>query len=181
METLDLKHCPICNLDLAISEFGTCRARKDGKNLYCRVCINRKVAASRIAFKEYKANRKNRLERQRELLESITESESVPVIAFMKLAPVERVREAIRKGAKTQSEIARDTRLGKDEICDAIANLLLWTKEIKSRVVDDVRIYEINEEAKPERKANVIAPSLWTVANQIGPVVKGERRVRAVA
>lgn len=62
-----------------------------------------------------------------------------------KLTPVERVREAIKKGARTQKEIAQETRLGKDEIGDAIANLLLWTREIKTRVVDNMRVYFINE------------------------------------
>src|SRR5207237_1817130 len=62
-----------------------------------------------------------------------------------KLSPVERVREAIRKGARTQKEIAHETRLGKDEIGDAIANLLLWTREIKTQIVDNTRLYFINE------------------------------------
>ena len=62
-----------------------------------------------------------------------------------KLSPVDRVREAIRKGARTQREIAQETRLGKDEIGDAIANLLLWTREIKTEVVDNTRVYLINE------------------------------------
>lgn len=66
-----------------------------------------------------------------------------------KLTPAERVREAIRKGARTQREIAQETRLGKDEIGDAIANLLLWTREIKTQVVDNMRVYFINESAEP--------------------------------
>ena len=61
------------------------------------------------------------------------------------MSPVERVREAIRKGARTQKEIAQETKLGKDEIGDALANLLLWTREIKTQMVDNTRFYFINE------------------------------------
>jgi hypothetical protein len=64
-----------------------------------------------------------------------------------KLSPVERVRDAIRKGARTQREIAQETKLGKDEIGDALANLLLWTREIRTQVVDSTRLYFLNESA----------------------------------
>src|SRR4029078_11755299 len=47
------KHCPICTNDLPISEFGICRARKDGRNLYCKSCIRHKVTQSRRALKVY--------------------------------------------------------------------------------------------------------------------------------
>jgi len=62
-----------------------------------------------------------------------------------KLSPVERVREAIRRGSRTQREIAQETRLGKDEIGDALANLLLWTREIRTEMVDNTRLYYMNE------------------------------------
>ena len=53
-----LKNCPICTNELPISEFGICRARKDGRNLYCKSCIRQKVTQSRRALKEYKTARK---------------------------------------------------------------------------------------------------------------------------
>jgi hypothetical protein len=62
-----------------------------------------------------------------------------------KLSPIERVRDAIRRGAKTQKEIAQETKLGKDEIGDALANLLLWTREIRTQVHDNTRLYFLNE------------------------------------
>jgi len=62
-----------------------------------------------------------------------------------KMSPVERVREAIRKGARTQKEIAQETKLGKDEIGDALANLLLWTREIRTEIIDSNRMYFISE------------------------------------
>jgi hypothetical protein len=61
-----------------------------------------------------------------------------------KLSPIERVREAIKKNARTQKEIAQETKLGKDEIGDALANLLLWTHEIRTEVINNTRMYFIN-------------------------------------
>jgi hypothetical protein len=73
-------------------------------------------------------------------------SQTVPYSRFIsRLSPAERVREAIRKGSRTQKEIAQETKLGKDEIGDALANLLLWTCEIRTEVVDNTRLYFLNE------------------------------------
>jgi hypothetical protein len=63
----DVKHCPICTNDLPISEFGICRARKDGRNLYCKSCIRHKVTQSRRALKEYKTARKKYISQQVEI------------------------------------------------------------------------------------------------------------------
>ena len=65
-----------------------------------------------------------------------------------KLSPIERVRDAIRRGSRTQREIAQETKLGKDEIGDALANLLLWTHEIRTQVVDNTRLYFLNDAAE---------------------------------
>jgi hypothetical protein len=87
------------------------------------------------------------------------------------------VREAIRKGARTQKEIAQETRLGKDEIGDAIANLLLWTREIKTQIVDNNRLYFINESTElpiheealniPRRKGDI--PSSFSAVQGLMP------------
>lgn len=155
MEELDVagKSCPICSQQLPLSEFGVCRARKDGRNLYCKSCIRKKVTNSRRALKEYRSARK-RYVSQPLADDSGTSSpagDSPSAGSYTRLlsrlSPVERVREAIRKGARTQKEIAQETRLGKDEIGDALANLLLWTREIKTQVIDNNRHYFINESA----------------------------------
>ncbi len=52
------QNCPICSQQLPLSEFGVCRARKDGRNLYCKSCIRKKVTESRRALKEYRSARK---------------------------------------------------------------------------------------------------------------------------
>src|SRR6185295_13207981 len=104
---------------------------------------------SRRALKEYKSARKKYIARQVELSELVHADHSASIAytakSVSKLSPVERVREAIRKGARTQREIAQETRLSKDEIGEAIANLLLWKREIKTQVVDNMRVYFINE------------------------------------
>src|ERR671929_2109494 len=97
-----IKHCPICSNDLPISEFGICRARKDGRNLYCKSCIRHKVTQSRRALKEYKSARKKYIAQQVEMAELLSGDSSsnghYPAKAMSKLSPVERVRDAIRKG-----------------------------------------------------------------------------------
>ena len=146
-----VKHCPICSKDLPIAEFGICRARKDGRNLYCKSCIRHKVTQSRRALKEYKTARKKYISQQVEIAELLSESTGsglYPAKAMSKLSPVERVRDAIRRGSRTQREIAQETKLGKDEIGDALANLLLWTHEIRTQVVDNTRLYFLNDAAE---------------------------------
>ena len=146
---LELKHCPICAQELPIAEFGVCRARKDGRNLYCKSCIRNKVTQSRRALKEYKSARKRYISQQIEMSDSLTADSGLNGQyggrLTSKLSPVERVHDAIRKGARTQREIAQDTKLGKDEIGDALANLLLWTREIRTQVINSTRMYFINE------------------------------------
>ena len=147
-----IKHCPICSLELPISEFGICRARKDGRNLYCKSCIRQKVTQSRRALKEYKTARKRYISQQVEISELISGDSTIgthyTAKSLSKLSPVERVRDAIRRGSRTQREIAQETKLGKDEIGDALANLLLWTHEIRTQVVDNTRVYFINDPAE---------------------------------
>jgi hypothetical protein len=145
-----VKHCPICSNDLPISEFGICRARKDGRNLYCKSCIRQKVTQSRRALKEYKTARKKYISQQVDIAELLSDSSGAaqyPSKAMSKLSPVERVRDAIRRGSRTQREIAQETKLGKDEICDALANLILWTHEIRTQIVDNTRLYFLNDSA----------------------------------
>ena len=176
----DLKHCPICTNDLPISEFGICRARKDGRNLYCKSCIRQKVTQSRRALKEYKSARKRYISQQVEISELIndsTNSSHYTAKSLSKLSPVERVRDAIRRGSRTQREIAQETKLGKDEIGDALANLLLWTHEIRTQVVDNTRLYFINDAAEsagleealrlPARKRDV--PSSFSCLHGLMP------------
>ncbi len=107
-----------------------------------------------------------------------------------KLSPADRVREAIRCGAHTQKDIAQVTKLPKDEVCDALANLLLWTREIRTEIVNHTRRYLINEAAaelsqgneasQPKRKRDrVLNPSFSSVGVLMPgrkPSAKGRKR-----
>ncbi len=177
------KTCPICNQDLPLSEFGVCRARSDGRNLYCKSCIRKKVTNSRRALREYRSARKRGASRP------VSEETGLPVVEgdsssqgnyprmISKLSPGERVREAIRKGARTQKQIAQETKLGKDEIGEALATLLLWTREIRTEMIDNTRIYYLNESetalvreeqlSLPERKRDV--PSSFSALQGLMP------------
>ncbi|MDQ3474083.1 MAG: hypothetical protein M3447_10135 [Acidobacteriota bacterium] len=180
---LETKDCPICAQALPVSEFGICRARKDGRNLYCKSCIRRKVTESRQVLREYKSARKRYVSQQTlEAQENDSSSHNLSRL-LSKLSPIERVREAIKKNARTQKEIAQETKLGKDEIGDALANLLLWTHEIRTEVVDNTRMYFINDAAEavtmqietpqlPRRKPDV--PSSFSALQGLMPGRKPE-------
>ena len=189
--SLETKDCPLCNQSLSLAEFGVCRARKDGRNLYCKSCIRKKVTDSRQALREYKSARKRYVTQQdfesNDI--SLADSGSHPATQHVtrvvsKLSPIERVRVAIKKNARTQREIALETKLGKDEIGDALANLLLWTHEIRTEVIDSTRMYFINESPQvgfwqpeggpriPRRKPDV--PSSFSALQGLMPGKKPE-------
>ena len=165
------KTCPICIQALPLSEFGVCRARSDGRNLYCKSCIRKKVTDSRRALREYRSARKKGVTQHisDETGLPLTEGDAASSATYPrmsnKLSPGDRVREAIRKGARTQKQIAQETKLGKDEIGDALATLLLWTREVRTEMVDNTRFYYLNENDNslvreeqmnlPERKRDV--------------------------
>lgn len=127
------KRCPLCPAEKALqplSNFGRCNARpKDHfTNLYCKSCINKKVTASRRALQEY---RRTRRERPRLVLAPTgTRQLRLPV------SPEDHVKEAIRRGARTQEQIVKATQLGIDVVGDELARLLLWKREVKIEVND---------------------------------------------
>ena len=148
---------PICCQQLPLSEFGICRARHDGRNLYCKSCIRKKVTDSRRALKEYRSARKRGSQVTSEHVEGDSCSATYPRM-LNKLSPAERVKEAIRKGAKTQKQIRTIAKLGDDEVGEALANLLLWTREITTEIVENTRHYYLNEaEASPLREQAIPA------------------------
>ncbi len=178
----EIKLCPICSQSLPLAEFGVCRARKDGRNLYCKTCIRKKVTDSRRALREYKSARKKYVaEAAMQAGDVLTVEAGTVSAAYTRLAsrlsPAERVKDAIRRGARTQKEIAQETKLGKDEIGDALANLLLWTREVRTQVVNNTRVYLLNECTEftdasadsriPRRKREV--PSSFSVLQGLMP------------
>lgn len=154
VSVIQLKRCPRCEESLPLAEFGVCRARKDGLNLYCKRCIRQKIAHSRQALREYKNARikhgsPDTASKSRVTIDAASGFSPRRIARMLrKLSPADRVREAIRCGARTQTEIAQVTKLPKDEVCDALANLLLWTREIRTQVVRHQRMYFVNEAAE---------------------------------
>jgi len=159
VRAVELKRCPRCEESLPLLEFGVCRARKDGLNLYCKRCIRQKIAQSRQALREYKSARIKHgtpavTGRSRVAIDAKSGFSPRRIARMLrKLSPADRVREAIRCGARTQKEIAQVTKLPKDEVCDALANLLLWTREIRTQIVNHTRMYFVNEAAEELSKA----------------------------
>lgn len=154
VSVIQLKRCPRCEESLPLAEFGVCRARKDGLNLYCKRCIRQKIAHSRQALREYKNARIKHgspatAGKSRVTIDAASGFSPRRIARMLrKLSPADRVREAIRCGARTQTEIAQVTKLPKDEVCDALANLLLWTREIRTQIVKHQRMYFVNEAAE---------------------------------
>jgi len=146
-----------------LSEFGLCRARKDGLNLYCKRCIRQKIALSRQALREYKNARSKHgvtagSSRSRVTIEAKLGFSPRRIARMLrKLSPADRVREAIRCGVRTQKEIAQTTKLPKDEVCDALANLLLWTREIRTQIVSHTRMYFVNDAMEELVKTDQVA------------------------
>ena len=179
-----LKRCPRCEETLAQSEFGVCRARKDGLNLYCKRCIRQKIAQSRQALREYKNARIKAGVPIELTAPKVVTGFSPRRLAYLlrRLTPADRVREAIRCGAREQKEIARVTRLPPDEVCDALAKLLLWTREIRTQIINHKRMYFVaNAPAAdiPSRK-----PSEFRISQQTFSAVQASmpgRRKRGSA
>lgn len=181
--TLETKDCPICAQALPVSEFGICRARKDGRNLYCKSCIRKKVTESRQVLREYKSARKRYVSQQTLEAQGNDASSQNLSRLLSKLSPIERVREAIKKGSRTHKQIRIEAKLGDDEVGDALANLLLWTHEIRTEVVDNTRMYFLNEAVEtgtmqieapplPRRKPDV--PSSFSALQGLMPGRKPE-------
>lgn len=193
---IELKRCPRCEESLPLSEFGVCRARKDGLNLYCKRCIRQKISLSRQALREYKKARGKHgtisSDSSRLTLDTKTSLNSRRIARMLrKLSPADRVREAIRCGAETQTEIAQITKLPKDEVCDALASLLLWTREIRTQIINHTRRYFVNEAmedlakaqgAKRKRSLNPSFSSVGVLMPGRKPSARGKKRtVKAAA
>ena len=194
VSVVELKRCPRCEESLPLAEFGVCRARKDGLNLYCKRCIRQKIAQSRQALREYKNARIKHgativPERSKVSIDAKAGFSPRRIARMLrKLSPADRVREAIRCGAREQKEIAQVTRLPKDEVCDALANLLLWTREIRTQIINHKRMYFVNEaseellkareaaEARRDRSLNPSFSSVGVLMPGRKPLVKGKKR-----
>lgn len=110
--------CPRCESHLPESEFGVCRSRATGRNLYDKKCVREQMAARRA--KQQRAKRKpNRTAR--------------PIWMMPK---ADRVCTAFQRGITDRVELRRVTRLTWDELTDAIAVLndqktIRWNRKLR--------------------------------------------------
>lgn len=120
-----MKYCPYLDHYLPESEFGICRDRRDGLNLYCRSCIREKVRLHRARKREYRARVKRK------------PCKPAQPVWRLKLEAKDAVRTAMSRGAKTQDEIKRMTRLDWDTLTDYLAEFydqnLLCRQSLKRR------------------------------------------------
>ena len=133
-----MKHCPICDRDKLVTEFGKCAARKDGRNLYCKVCINAKVTESRRKLKEYKAAKKNRTL-------PLFDDPEPRVVPLSQLAEVDRVKSVCGREPKTLLEIARDAKLHADAV-EVLLTRLQLAREVVRTVNGDRALYALAPE-----------------------------------
>jgi hypothetical protein len=144
IQEVELKRCPRCEETMPTSEFGVCRARKDGMNLYCLRCIREKVAIFRDGLRA-RGLPINRPRAIKKIAQPKRRARVTP-----QLDNPEQVLNAIRQGAHTLKEIkANLPRVAIDDITESIANLLLWDKKICTAEIDGTRMYFIGVPRKP--------------------------------
>lgn len=114
-----MKVCNRCKEPKPITDFGVnnfyaTRGAKDGRSIWCRLCLNASVAARRED------------ERARKALEPklITAPKKKPT-------PTQRVYGAVNNGYRTREAIRRATGLGRDTVCDVLAQLAFDAELIK--------------------------------------------------
>ena len=127
------KRCPRCEERKPIEEFGVSRDRPDGRNLYCKLCINERIRKHRAQLRTIPSHVRKQQQQQ--------QAKQIRGTRNLGFTPIERVRRAIAQGARTQREIAAATKLKRDEIGEQLAQLLLWTHEVGTKISAGRRIY----------------------------------------
>lgn len=108
--------CPICK-ESDPNQFGICRARKSGRNRYCRACARNKVYAGRIRYRDYLHLKKSRG------LQAVERKAVVTAQIVTLKTPAERVVYALRRGFKDREAIRMFTKLTSDDVSDQLAEL----------------------------------------------------------
>jgi hypothetical protein len=132
MSNQSLRKCYRCQEFLPQERFGVRRASKDGLNTYCKNCIHNKIKEGRVRDRERRAN-----------IKALLDSKPLTECVTPKQRAVGLIKEALRAaaGPLTQEQLRRGTHLGRETLCDALADLILWQREVRSMVVGDRRVY----------------------------------------
>ncbi len=180
--SLDLNDvCGICKQELPLVDFGINTARPNGRNLYCKNCRNEKAESARARLRAYRASRE-----AVDMLKSHQEqgAELPPAMALdgirlkdSRLPLTERILEAIQLGHRGYKDIQRAVRIEKyesrDRFGEAIAKLLLDTRQIRYEGEGDSRCYFIRE-AEPMIERRHSAASFSTLGGIVAPLVRGK-------
>lgn len=184
------QHCPICNHSLPVSAFGLCAARSTGRNLYCKACLNKKVAEARRAQAQRRATRNQPLAivAARPLVPANRDENGILIgkeVLNTKLPHADRVLAAIHQGARTQKEIlhalyGREIRravVGMDQVGDSLASLLFATPpRIKTAIEDGRRVYVLAEAPVVAAASTIETPfSFSNLGGVVAPTSKGRR------
>jgi hypothetical protein len=144
------KQCPRCERNLTTSDFGVCRARKDGLNLYCKRCIREKTTAQRVAMCEWRAKQAAKLKERREQAQPEKRPQPAPRLARspmpLTMAPADRVVASLQQyGPLRFRELRSCARVSDDELSDLLPSLMLWeadpTKKVHSKNGTGPRVY----------------------------------------
>lgn len=141
MDSPELKHCPRCEEDLSPSEFGVCRARKDGLNLYCKFCIREKGTKQREA-RRFRIKSQPKPVRLREPAVALPPHAATLGKQMIKLGATDRVILALRQlGPQQYKSLARACRLRPDELGEALSSVLGAGLPVGSRNGSGPRTY----------------------------------------
>jgi predicted Rossmann fold nucleotide-binding protein DprA/Smf involved in DNA uptake len=119
--TIETKHCPTCDADLPLSAFGDCKSRKNGKNIYCKLCNRLRTAFARH---KQRARRPQQMPRERPARRDQT--------------PGSKILEALERGPLTWTELKEETGLSEDTLSEALFEL---TDE--GKVLNRNRVYSL--------------------------------------
>lgn len=141
---LALKRCPRCEGSYPLSEFGICRARKDGLNLYCKPCIRQKINAGRQDLREMRDARRTAIKTEHSQRQPVTpdrsrlrdrpKSSSGPHRISLKFSPGRRVIEALKWGPLQFNALAYAARMSRADLSDVLPTVMLWPAEKSEKV-----------------------------------------------
>jgi len=128
--------------------FPLCRARPDGRGLYCKACCVRRV-------RRYRAKRKAVLAAQYAAKPKPAPAQKPPPVAPVSRYPLSNeVRQAIEQGHATFAAICLRTGERQRNVSDALAHLLLTARSIRMVTRrDGVRLYFLASVPTSPRKA----------------------------
>jgi hypothetical protein len=146
--SVELKHCPRCEETLPLSEFGVCRSRKDGLNLYCKRCIRQKIADARTQLKDYKRKDPNHGNRNLHVI-ALTPQGRLNLRRLRKLSHADRVLRSLGiVGTQSFKELRYSCSLTEEQLSEALAHVVGFGLPVGTRNGTDPRVYFLKAKAE---------------------------------